>query len=252
MTYLDAVLRFFDSEGYSNRENIAIIISDIFEKTPDIALADFKNHIRSIKSDFFRINRLKRSEFSERVFQTLLRQKEIEKYKESGYEIALKFIKKYFEVGYKKTEHKQERNDLIELFSTIPKPHEKVMKALNELLEKIFVSYSLNLHGVKEYSGIDIAKEINGTVVGFQIKTRSDDISENMILSEVTRAQKYGVNGFVLIYARVSNKKVESSILGAYHIFKLLKGEKKIYPAIVDSKLLAELFVKYSISLPSD
>ena len=227
MTSLDAVLRFFSKEGYSNRENIAIVISNIFEKTPDIALADFKKEIRFIKSDFFRINRLKREEFSERIFQTLLRQKEFEKDQESGYEIALKFIKKYFEVGYKKTEHKQQREALIERFSTIPKPHEKVMMGLNELLEKIVVSYSLNLHGVKEYSGIDIAKEINGAVIGFQIKTRSDDISENMILSEVTRAQKYGVNGFVLIYARASNKKVESSILGAYHIFKLLKAERK-------------------------
>ena len=125
------------------------------------------------------------------------------------------------------------------------------MMGLNELLEKIVVSYSLNLHGVKEYSGIDIAKEINGAVIGFQIKTQSDDISENMILSEVTRAQKYGVNGFVLIYARASNKKVESSILGAYHIFKLLKAEKKIYSAIINSELLAELFNEYSISLSS-
>lgn len=73
-----------------------------------------------------------------------------------------------------------------------------------------------------------------------------------MILSEVTRAQNYGVNGFVLIYPRASNKKVQSSILGAYHVFKLLKAKRKIYPAIVEPELLAELFNSYSITLPTD
>lgn len=252
MTYLDTVLRFLNTEGYSNKENIAIIISDIFEKNPDMALKDFNKEIGLIKSDFFRINKLKREEFSENIFQVLLRQKELEHSEESDFEIASKFIKKYFEVGYKKTEHKQKRDVLIRRLSTISKPHEKVMVGLNELLDKLVSSYALNLHGVKEYSGIDVAKEINGAVIGFQIKTRDDDISENMILSEVTRAQNFGINGFVLIYARASNKKVESSILGAYHIFKLLKGKKKIYPTIVEPELLAELFTLYSITLPAD
>jgi len=92
MTYLDAFLRFLNTEEYSNRQNIAIVVSDIFEKTPDMTFEDFCKQIHSINTDFFRINKLKRDEFSERVFQILLCQKKFEQSKEPYFAVASKFI----------------------------------------------------------------------------------------------------------------------------------------------------------------
>jgi len=76
MTYLDVVLRLFNKEDYSHREDIAIIISDIFEKDPNMSLDVFKRKINGIKRDFFRINRLNREGFAERIFELLTEQKE--------------------------------------------------------------------------------------------------------------------------------------------------------------------------------
>ena len=111
------------------------------------------------------------------------------------------------------------------------------------------LSYSLDLHGVKESSGIDIMKIFKDATIGFQIKTKSDDISENMILSEIAKAQNWKIAGFVLIYARSGNKKLETSIQAAYHNLKLLKDTGKMYSAIIEPELLAEIFRTYSINI---
>jgi hypothetical protein len=249
MTYLDTILRFFSSEEYSNRQNIPIIISNIFEQNPDITIEDFKRKISITKTDFFRINRLNRDKFAERIFQALNLQKIYEQNSHTQYQVAKDFIIKNLEIGFQHNTRVESRKALIRQFSTIKMPHEAIMNSVNRLLDKLEPSYSIDLHGVKEYSGIDIAKTLQGSVIGFQIKTRDDDISENMILSEITRARNYEISGFVLIYARTRTKKVEASIQGAYHIFKRLKDQKEIYPAIVEPDLLAELFLNYSISV---
>jgi len=121
------------------------------------------------------------------------------------------------------------------------------MEAFNKLLDRIGLSYQIDLHGVKEYSGIDISKSLNDATIGFQIKSRNDDISEYMIRSETSKAQDWKMDGFVLIYGRERDKKVEPSIQAAYHHFKILKDSKRMYCAIVYPELLAELFRKYSI-----
>ena len=86
-------------------------------------------------------------------------------------------------------------------------------------------------------------------LVGFQIKSPNDDISEHMIRSETSKAQDWGVDGFVLIYGRKRDNKVEPSIQAAYHHFKILKDSSRMYCAIVYPELLAELFRKYSIDI---
>ena len=43
MKYLDAILRYFNENDYTHREDVAIIISEIFEETPDIDGLD--NHV---------------------------------------------------------------------------------------------------------------------------------------------------------------------------------------------------------------
>jgi hypothetical protein len=247
MTYLDCLLRFFRREEYLNRENVAIIISNIFEQSPTISIDDFKKKIRALKSDFFRINGLNRGIFAEKVFGILKDELRNNPENESKFNQAKTFISKNFETSFNRSENIEFRRQLIEQFSGIKKPHEKLMESMNELLDKVSVSFSVDLHGVKEFSGIDIAKDIKDAVIGIQIKTRNDNISENMILSEVTRAQNYCINGFVLVYGRKMTKKVQSSIGGAFHIFKRLNDNKKIYSAIVEPELLAELFRIYSI-----
>jgi len=247
MKYLDALLRYFNENDYTHREDVAIIISDIFEENPDISLETFMKKIKGIKRDFFRINKLKRADFSETLYVLLNKVRKERPDKINKFNLAKTFISKYFEIGFDKTKYVEEREAILKRFSTIKKPHTIIMEAFNKLLDRIGLSYQIDLHGVKEYSGIDISKSLNDATIGFQIKSRNDDISEYMIRSETSKAQDWKMDGFVLIYGRERDKKVEPSIQAAYHHFKILKDSKRMYCAIVYPELLAELFRKYSI-----
>jgi len=247
LKYLDALLRYFNENEYKHREDVAIIISDIFEQNPDISLEEFTKKIKGIKRDFFRINKLPRANFSETLYVLLNKIKKERPDKKIKFNTITAFISKYFEIGFDRTKYVEERETILTKFSSIKQPHTILMDAFNKLLDKIVLSYQIDLHGVKEYSGIDISKSLNNAIIGFQIKSRNDDISEHMIRSETSKAQDWKMDGFVLIYGRGRDKKVEPSIQAAYHHFKILKDSKRMYCAIVYPELLAELFRKYSV-----
>jgi hypothetical protein len=249
MKYLDAVLRYFNGNDYIHREDVAILISDIFEENPDISLENFTKRIEGIKRDFFRINRLKRASFSETLYVLLNRVRKERPDKTNKFNKAKNFISKHFEIGFDKTVYSKEREAILNQFSITKEPHTALMKTFNQLLDRIKVSYQIDLHGVKEYSGIDISKSLENATIGFQIKSRSDDISEHMIRSETSKAQDWKFDGFVLVYARKRDKKVESSVQAAYHHFKILKDSGRIYCAILYPDLLAELFRRNAISV---
>ena len=249
MKYLDAILRYFNENDYTHREDVAIIISDFYEENPDISLEGFRKKIKGIRRDFFRINRLNRDSFAETLYVILNRVRKERPDRLSKFDLAKNFISQHFEIGFDSTMFVEERKAILKRFSTIRKPHTVIMEAFNQLLDKIQVSYRIDLHGVKEYSGIDISKNLKGATIGFQIKSSNDVISEHMIRSESSKAQDWKMNGFVLIYARERDKKVEVSIQATYHHFKILKDSGRMYCAIVYPELLAELFRKYSISM---
>jgi len=249
MKYLDAILRYFNENDYTHREDVAIIMSDIFEENPDISLGAFMKKIKGLKRDFFRINKLNRTNFSETLYVLLNRVRKERPDKINKFNLAKTFISKHFEIGFDRAKYVEEREAILKKFSTIKKPHTVIMEAFNKLLDRIRVSYQIDLHGVKEYSGIDISKSLADAMIGFQIKSRNDDISEHMIRSETSKAQDWKFDGFVLIYGRERDKKVEPSTQAAYHHFKILKDSGKMYCAIVYPELLAELFRKHSILL---
>ncbi len=247
MKFLDALLRYFSENEYTHREDVAVIISDIFEENPDISLEEFVKSIKGIRRDFFRINKLNREVFSENLYVLLNRTRRERPDKRNMFNIAKKFISKNFEIGFDRAKYVEERDIMLKKFSTINKPHTILMEAFNELLNKVLLSYQIDLHGVKEYSGIDISKNLNNAIVGFQIKSRNDDISEHMIRSETSKAQDWKIDGFVLIYGRERDKRVETSVQATYHHFKTLNESKRIYCAIIYPELLAELFRTHSI-----
>lgn len=249
MKYLDALLRYFNDNNYTHREDIPVIISDIFEETRDISLDGFTKKIKRIKRDFFRINRLNRAVFSENLYVLLNRIREERPEKADRFTVAKTFISEHFEIGFDSASHVEEREAILKKFSTITKPHALVMEAFNRLLDRISVSYQINLHGVKEYSGIDISKSIENTTIGFQVKSRNDDISDRTLRYETSKAQDWKLNGFVLVYARERSKKVESSIQAGYHHFRSLIDSVKMYCAIIYPELLAELLRKFQIGL---
>lgn len=249
MKYLDAILRYFNRNDYTHREDVALIISDLFEENPNINLEDFKKKIKSIRRDFFRINRLNRDDFAETVYVLLNVVRKERPDTLSKFRLAEKFISKHFEVGFDSTEFVEERNAIFQKFSTLKEPHKVIMETFNRLLDKIQVSYKIDLHGVKEYSGIDISKSLEDATIGFQIKSRYDNISEHMIRSESSKAQDWKMDGFVLVYARERDKKVETSIQAAYHHFKVLNDSRRMYCAIIHPELLAELFREYSVNI---
>ena len=148
LKYLSTVLRFINENSYSHRENVAIIISDIYEQNPEISLEEFKNRIKAIRSDFFRINRISRNPFAESVFAFLEKTKNQHTGKKEKYEIARNFLSKFLEIGIEKGKNEEGRGKILQHFRNVSKPHPKLIEALDSLLQKINKSYQVGLHGV--------------------------------------------------------------------------------------------------------
>ena len=247
LKYLSAVLRFFNENDYTHRENVAILVSDIYEQNPEINLDEFKNRIKGIRSDFFRINKINRSKFAESVFALLNKTKNQYEGKKDRFEIARDFVSRFLEIGFEKDKYEEDRKRILKLFRTVAKPHLKLLEVLDSLLQKIDKSYQIGLHGVKEYSGIDLAKKVDTAIIGFQMKTVNDDISEDKIRAQASKAQEYKLDGFVWIYGRPPSKDVDNSVQAAFHHFMRINETKSMYCAIVLPEVLAELLIKYSI-----
>lgn len=209
------------------------------------SLDDFFNALKGIKTNFFIVNRAKKTDFSSGLLKKL---NDIE-LPFSKYEIAEYFISRFLEIGYEKTAFIEEREQIISRFRKIKKPHEKLMSAFETLLQKIINSFQITLHGTKEYSGIDISKKINESNIGFQIKSVHDDISEDRIRAQTSKALEFKLDGFVWIYGLPRTKTVESSIQAAFHHFRRINEGRKMYCAIIEPELLAELFRKYMVIL---
>jgi len=215
----------------------------------DIEFSIFRKKSQEIKTNFFKLNRVKKQDFLLDLFSELRKEdlEGLELY--DKFEIAREFISKHLEIGYRADEFSNERKTLIDTMMRIKKPHEPIMACFSELLQKIANSYQIDLHGTKEYSGIDICKKHKGAMMGFQIKSKNDDISEYMIRSESSKAEEWEFKGFVLIFARKRNRTVDSSIQAAFHYFKRLIDSRRMYCAVIHPRLLAELFRKYSVSM---
>lgn len=71
MRQFSAILRFLRENNLRNVDDIAVQISDIFDENPTITRDAFKLKIRKVKSDFFRINSLKREAFADQMFHAV-------------------------------------------------------------------------------------------------------------------------------------------------------------------------------------
>lgn len=91
MVYIDVVLRYFNQEDYKHREDVAILVSEIFDTNPEITFDEFKKEIKNIRRDFFRINRINREEFASTIYTNLVKvKKERQRSKESRHTPAKK------------------------------------------------------------------------------------------------------------------------------------------------------------------
>jgi hypothetical protein len=165
LKYFSAILRYFNQKDYTNRDNVAIILSDIYENNPRITESEFVKKVQYIRNDFFRLNRVDREKFAKSLFEILTKISKEQKEKASQFDIAKVFITQYFEIGYNKYEFQSERGITLDRFENEPKPHPKLIKALDDLLSKIDQSYQIGLHGVKEYSGVDLVKKVEGSLI---------------------------------------------------------------------------------------
>ena len=251
MKYLSAILRYFNEKDYKNRENVAIVISDFFEENSRISEEEFLKKIKSIKSDFFRLNEIDKVVFTKAVYERLRKVDKQQKNKESNFDLAKRFIAENLEVSYSKEEHKEERKKLLDEFKNIPKPHPKLVESLDSILNKINQSSQMGLHGVKEYSGVDIVKKIDSILIGFQIKTINDDITEDKIRAQTSKADEYNLDGFVWIYGRPPSKDVDNSVQAVFHYYVRINEKRKIYCTIILPEQFAELLRKHSIDLSS-
>lgn len=251
MKYFSAILRYFNQKDYTNRDNVAIIISDIYENNPRITESSFVKKVQHIKNDFFRLNRIDRRKFAKSLFEILTKISKEQKEKASEFDIAKVFITQYFEIGYNKDEFQSERGIILDRFKNEPKPHPKLIKALDDLLSKIDRSYQIGLHGVKEYSGVDLVKKVEGSLIGFQIKTVNDDISEDKIRAQTSKAQEYKLDGFIWLYGRSPSRKVDDSAQAAFHYFMRINEGGTMYASLVLPETFAELLRKNNIQFPS-
>lgn len=68
LAYLDVILRYMTQEEFTHRENIPIMLSDYLNQNPHSDLDKFTKFVESIRSDFFRINRIDRLNFAREIF----------------------------------------------------------------------------------------------------------------------------------------------------------------------------------------
>lgn len=210
---------------------------------------EFLKSMKNTKTVFFKTNKVNKRDF---IYQlhSRLGELDLKQYIEvSGYEIAKNFISGHIEVGYDKSKFTDERNSILEKLEHIQSPHDILIQAFEILLQRLSESFQVSLHGTKEYSGIDISKKVNDATIGFHLKSVNDDISEDKIRAQTSKALEYKLDGFVWIYGCPSSKKVESSIQAAYHHFNRINETQKMYCALIPPELLAELFRRYEIDL---
>lgn len=249
---LSVIMEFIHNEGFLDYDSYSRKLTNTYVELirsfgTEIELSVFYRECQKIKTNFFKLNRVKKKDFLSDLFYEL-RKEDLEGLGlYDRFDKAREFISKYLEIGYRTDEFSEEREKLIDTTMRIEKPHERIMKCFNELLQKIGNSYQVDLHGVKEYSGIDICKKYKGMIIGFQIKSKNDDVSEHMIRSESSKAEEWDFKGFVLIYARKRGRKVDTSMQAAFHHFKRLTDSRRMYCAIIHPELLAELFRTHSI-----
>ena len=251
---LSVIMEFIHNEGFSDYDSYSRKLTNRYIELirrlgTEIEFSIFQRECQRIKTNFFKVNRVKKRGFLSDLFSEL-RKEDLEGLGlYDRFDKAREFISKYLEIGYRTDEFSKERKMLIDAMMRIKEPHERIMECFNELLQKIASSYQIDLHGVKEYSGIDICKKHKGVIIGFQIKSKNDNVSEHMIRSESSKAEEWDFKGFVLIYARKRNRKVDTSMQAAFHHFKRLIKTRRIYCAIIHPELLAELFREQSIDI---
>lgn len=250
LKYLDAVLRYLDQKDYTHRENVAILISDIFEENKQISEEEFIVEIKKIRNDFFRINKIDRPLFAKKVLAVLKKVDVEQKQKSSRFEIAQKFITRFLELGYNPEDHKDERAGIFDKLKTESEPHTKLVKTLDCMLGKMNQTYQLGLHGVKEYSGVDLVKKVDNSLIGFQIKSVNDDISEDKIRAQTSKALEYKLDGFVWLYGRPPSRKVDDSVQAAFHYFLRINQEKTMFASLVMPEVFAELLMQYNVAFP--
>jgi len=247
---LSIIMDFIHNRGHTDLDGFASKLTRRYcgllkSSHNNVTTVDFLKMLKGIRTNFFVINKVKKADFSEALFSEIAK---IE-LPLSKFSLARDFISRSIEVGYKKSIFAEERKEILSTFGKIKSPHERIMKAFEILLQKITSSFQTSLHGTKEHSGIDISKKIGEAVIGFQIKSVNDDISEDKIRSQASKALEYNIDGFVWIYGRPESKAVESSVQAAYHHFSKINKSEKMYCAIVEPNLLAELFRKYEITV---
>jgi len=250
---ISITMEFIHKNGYQDIDDFASKVSNVYckllQEDAKVRSDDFLRSVKNIRTSFFRINRVSKHDFVGRLFSELS-QIDLARYtKASKFDMAKNFISAYLEIGFDRSKFINERRIIIAKFGNIKSPHAKLMDAFETLLQKIAESFQIALHGTKEYSGIDVSKKIQEAIIGFQIKSVNDDISEDKVRSQTSKALEYGVDGFVWIYGRPSSKDVDSSIQATYHHFTRINKKKEMYCTLIHPELLAELFRKYGIDL---
>lgn len=249
---LSTTMDFFIS-GYQDIDGFASKVTEVYCKllqdNPKVTLDDFFKSIKNMRTSFFMINRVSKRDFFESLFSKLSQIDLAQYMKFSKFAIAKNFTSTYLEIGFDESKFINERRIIVDKVGSIKNPHTKLTDAFETLLQKIAQSFQVSLHGTKEYSGIDISKRVREAIIGFQIKSVNDDISEDKIRSQTSKALEYGIDGFVWIYGRPLSKDVESSIQAAYHHFTRINEKMIMYCVLIHPELLAELFRKYGINL---
>jgi hypothetical protein len=233
--------------NYSHREDLPIIISNIYEKNPNISKEEFLKKIVTLKYDFFYLNGINRKNFSIELYKILNETSKKYEDVDNKYDELYSFIENNLLIGIQE-KNVENRKMIIDYFTNVKKPHEKLMILFNKVLQKIELTYQIDLHGVKEYSGIDIVKRHKGLDIGFQIKSRNDDISEDRIRSQTSKSIEQGIDVFVLVYGRKNTNKTSSSIQMAYHYFKNLYEKEKKLCYIISPEIFAELLILHKIN----
>ncbi len=241
MERLNRILNVLNRENVEYDDSFPIELAQILERNPTISEEEFVKQAGRIRTNLFRRYKLSKQSFLRSV------------HKEAGgalsvsspFEISKHFVENFLKLGLS-PKNDEVRQQILASFKT-KAPHGKLLTALGQLLQRITTSHQLSLHGTKEYSGIDLAKTVAGTEIGFQLKSQYDDVSEKSIRYQHSKAREWQLDGYVLIFARKPESKVSEAIQVAHHFFTNENERGEMFCALLTPEQLAELFVIYQI-----
>ena len=240
---LNKILQFLDDRDLNYEDDYPIKLAKIYTSSLLEEPSSVIQKTANVKSNFFVQNGIKKQPFLKDLLKYI--QPLLDDNKHMTIEI---FTENYLHPKLNSTDQAKIDSILLKIGS-IRSPHEKLLRIFGRLLNQISSTHQIHIHGNKEFSGVDIVKAINSSIVGFQIKGPNDEIDEKDIRYQHSQALGSGLDGYILIFARKETRKVVNAQAAAFNTFSSFKDKSIMYCDIIAPSNFAKLLMDYNIQI---